>query len=304
MLRWLWLGVPLFGLAELGAHQYFAHRAPAAAEWQALRPMLLALRQNDELVVVAPYWAEPLARYAFGAEVFPVAQVARPDPTAFPRAIEVDILGERSSELGSWRLVEEREQGRFRLRVLENPDPARVRFDFWSGLGPAHAEVSVEGPGGEQPCSYTTRAPGSTGGLHGHIAFPQVRFQCPGSQELFVGQTIVDDQNYRPRRCLWARPPRQAVLVARYPSVPLGRVVRGYGALSWFLWRDGGTSPVELEVRVDGESIGTFVHRDEQGWSGFEFPTGSHAGKNASVVFRLRSDRPENREFCFWADTR
>ena len=246
-------------MAELGAHQYFAHRAPAPAEWQAARPALLSLRQNDELVVVAPYWAEPMARYAFGTEVFPVAQVARPDATAFPRAIEVSILGERSPELASWRLVQEREQGRFRLRVLENPDPRSVRFDFWSGLGPAQTEVSVEDPTGKHVCSYTTQAAGSTGGLHGHIAFPQARFQCQGSQEVFVGQTIVDDQDYRPRRCLWAHPPRRAVLVVRYASVPLGRVVRGYGALSWFLWRDGGNSPVELEVRVDGESIGTLV---------------------------------------------
>ena len=304
MLRWLWLGVPLFGLAELGAHQYFAHRAPNPAEWQALRPAVAALRQSDELVVVAPYWAEPMARQAFGTEFFPVMEVARPDVTAFRRAIEVGILGERSVELASWRLVEERQQGRFRLRVLENPQPRTARFDFWSGLGPAETEVSLEDSTGRYACSYTTQAAGSTGGLHGHIAFPGVRFQCPGSPEVFVGQTIVDDQDYRPRRCLWAHPPGQGVLVVRYASVPLGQAVRGYGALSWFLWRDGGNPPVELEVRVDGESIGTFVHRDEQGWHGFEFPTGDHAGKNASVEFRVRSDRPGNREFCFWADTR
>jgi hypothetical protein len=304
MLRWLWLAVPLVGLAELGAHQYFAHRAPTPAEWETVKPALLGLRKQDELVVTAPYWAEPLARHAFGNEAFPVAQVSRPDESAFPRAIEVSILGARSPELGSWRLVEERRHGGFRLRVLENPAPARVRFDFWSGLGPGQTEVAVDAPGGRHACLYTDRGAGSTGGLHGHIAFPAARFQCPFGSEIFVGQTIVDDQNYRPRRCLWAHPPREAVLVLTYPKVPLGQVVRGYGALSWFLWRDGGNSPVELEVRVDGKSIGTFVHRDEEGWHGFEFPTGASAGKSATVEFRVRSERPENREFCFWADTR
>jgi hypothetical protein len=244
-----------------------------------------------------------MARQAFGSDAFSLFNVARPDVSAFRRVVEVSVLGQRAPELEGWRAVEQRQAGRLKLTLWENPAPVEVRFDFWSELGPDRSSVLEQGPPGDRPCPYT-RSTGSTGGLHGHMAFPAERFQCPSGAHVFVGRTIVDDPEYRPRRCLWAHPPQGRILVLRYSDVPLGRLVYGYGALSWFLWRDGGNAPVELQVRVDGEPIGTLVHRDEQGWNGFRFATGRYAGSRATVEFRIRSDRAEHREFCFWADTR
>jgi hypothetical protein len=301
--RWLWLMVPLFGLLELLSHCHFAHRAPTLEEWRAEKASVLSLRQAGEPVLVAPYWAEPMARHALGDEAFSLFDLARPDVTAFRRVVEVSVLGQRSPEIAGWRVVQEQWAGRLKLTLLENPAPAEVKFDFWSELGPQKVSVIEQGPPVDRLCPHI-RGVGSTGGLHGHIAFPAERFQCPSGAHVFVGRTVVEDQAYRPRRCLWAHPPQGRVLVLRYTDVPLGRVVRGYGALSWFLWRDGGNAPVELEARVNGEPIGTWVHREEQGWNGFEFATGRHAASRATVEFRIRSDRANGREFCFWADTR
>jgi len=299
--RFLWLAVPALGLAELGGHAYFAGRPPSLAQWQAVREPVAELRREREVVVVAPDWAEPLARRVLGPEVMPLRDVARPDLTAYPRAIEVSILGRTAAKLEGWATVEERSVGKFRVRVRENPAPAKVCFNFVDHTTRAHAAVFEQG--GRVPCRWREHAPRATGGLHGHLAFPARRFQCSGGARFFVGQTVVDDQEYRPRRCIWAHPTRGSLLI-RYRSVPLGRVVRGYGALSWFLMRDGAGTPIEMQIKVNGDTIGHVVHRDQQGYSPFEFSTQQYAGRVADVDFVISSAALQHRHFCFYADSR
>ena len=300
-LRFLWLVVPMLGLAELGGYFFFSRRAPRIEAWHQIVQPVAEVREPDMPVVVAPYWAEPLARSALGSAVMPLRDVARPDVTGYTRALEVSILGQDASELSGWSTVKERDVGDFRLRVRQNPTPAKIRFDFVAGLDPKRVSV-LDGQGSE--CGWTVHARTVTGGLHGHIAFPRERFSCPGGPQHFVGATVVDDENYRPHRCIWAHPSDVGALSIRYRAVPLGRVVRGYGALSWFLMRDGVGTPIEMSIVIDGERIGEFVHSDEQGWHAFEFSTGSRAGKTADVTFEIRSESPKDRHFCFYADTR
>lgn len=306
MRKWraLWLAIPLLGLVELGAHEVFARRAPTPEQWRDARSTLEGLRQSQELVVVAPPWAEPLARFAFGDASFPLDQMARPDVTAFERAIEVSILGQRSEELSGWRVIDQRRSGKLSFRVLENPAPARVAFDFVGDLRAEQVQVSSLGQYGPSPCPWQPRATAVAGGLHGHGAFPKARFECPGGEYFFVGVTVVEDEHYRPRRCLWAHPGPAGTTLIRYRDVPLGSVIRGYAALPWFLMRDGRGTPAELEVRVAGEAIGTLVHDDTHGWRSFEFPLGPYAKRRADVEFEVRSEDPRERHFCFHADTR
>jgi len=305
-LGWLWLGVPVVGLVELLGHLYFAGRAPREAEWRELRPVIERLRQQDELVIVAPYWAEPLARQALGDGLMPVAQVARPDESAFPRAIEVSVMGQRAPELRDWAEVAVERAGRFRLRVLQNPAPASVGFDFVSGLRPGRVAVQH----GEFPrledCPFRGDYAPDAGGLHGSLAFPAERFGCGGPDQ-FVGITIVEDDRYRPHRCIWAPPPVRGARVIRYRDVPLATRIHGHTATSWFLMRDRETAPIEVTIRVGGDVVGTVTHYDARGWTSwhpFEFELGAHANRTSDVVFEVESDDPENRQFCFEADTR
>src|SRR5690349_2315474 len=125
-----WLSVPLAGLVELGGHFYFSTRAPKVDDWVRVKPALGAIRRPGDLIVVAPDWAEPNARFAFGDAWMPLADVARADESAYARAIEVGIVGAHAPELRGWKLVSEQRQGKFRLRILENPTPAKVLYDF------------------------------------------------------------------------------------------------------------------------------------------------------------------------------
>ncbi len=297
-----WLLVPVIGLTELGLHLFFSSRPPTPEEWQKARGAVVALRRHDELIVVAPHWAEPNARYAFGDSLMPLADVARPDESAKARAIEVSIVGASAPELRGWKLVEEHRSGKLRLRVLENPTPARVRYDFVDRV--ADASVVDARDDGETPCAWNPAARRSAGGLHGDPAFPSMRHECPGPEWHFVGVTVVEDEQWRGRRCVWAAPPSGAVLTIRYRGVPLGGVIRGYATLPWWIERERRGTPVEMVVVVDGEQVGSYVHSDGDGWKRFEIPLGAHTGTTGDVEFRVTSRRPHNRQLCFQADTR
>jgi len=298
-----WLAVPLVGLVELGGHFYFSSRPPKVEDWERANSSFGRIRRPGDLVVIAPDWAEPNARHAFGDALMPVTDVARPDESAYARAVEVSILGASAPELRGWKLVDERRQGKFRYRVLENPAPAKVLYDFVNHV--AEATVADVNPSGAvSPCRWNPAAARSAGGLHGDPAFPSKRHECMGGSGRFVGVTVVEDEQWKGRRCLWALPPNQGFVSIRYPNVSLGQVVRGYAALPQWIEREKHGAPVEMEIAVGGEVVGNYVHRDGDGWKPFSFSTGSRAGSVADVEFRVTSRRPHDRQFCFQADTR
>jgi hypothetical protein len=298
-----WLLVPALGLAELGGHFYFSAGPPKLDEWRAVRGAVAAIRRNGELIVVAPDWAEPNARAAFGDALMPLSDVARADDSAHVRAVEVSIIGAASPELSSWKPLSEKRVGKFRIRVLANPNPVTISYDFVDHVADATV-LDVRG-GSEQPCPWNPASRKSAGGLHGDPAFPGMRYQCSGSESHFVGVTVIEDKEWRGRRCLWAMPSPPAVLSIRYHDVPLGRVIRGYGAMPWWTERELHGTPVEMTVLVNGEVAGKYVHRDGDSWKRFEMPIRAGAGTRADVEFRVEAaSRAHERQFCFQADTR
>jgi hypothetical protein len=301
--RFLWLLLPIAALAELFAFVHDARSAPRIGEWQALRAQIVRLKGPADLVVVAPEWADPLARAAFGDALMPIADVARADVSSYTRAVEVDELGASVTELDGWPVREMHDFGRFRIRVRENPAPARILFSFLDHARPPFLETSDVASSAERACQFTAHAPVSAGGLHGHLAFPRERYNC-GGEEFFVGVTILDDQEYRPRRCLWAHPRGTGSLRLDFKNVPIGRKIHGFAGLSYFLFRDGNHGPVTLSARVAGQEVGSYTHHDEWGWRGFEFDTARFAGQSADVEFDVHSDDPSDRQFCFYADSR
>jgi hypothetical protein len=298
-LGYLWLVVPGLGLAELVAHLWFASRAPRSEEWRALASAVLASKQLGEPVVVAPEWAEPFARLAFGDRGFPLAELARPDDAAVARVLEVSALGARYPTTQSWRVVSASAHGRFTLRVLENPAPLRVGYRFIEHVNPRDLGVTVVAGGREEACRYTDHAPVAAGGLHGEVAFPRERFVCGRNPASFVGVTVIDDQNYRPRQCIWAQPPPGATLRLTFAGVPFGSALRGFGGLSYFLFRDSDAPPVTLDVASDGVTLGSYVHEDAWGWHPFRFGTEARRGRTGSVDVALHAGDASGRDFCF-----
>lgn len=303
LLSWAFLAVPLAGVVELAAHLWLARRPPSFDDWYGVTDAVRAMKQPGDLVVIAPAWADPAARRALGDDLMPLRDVARPDVTRYAHAVEVSILGERSPEVAGFREVDRREVGRFVLRRLDNPAPAHVVYDFVDHLDPA--VVDVRGTEPPAACRWNPRAAVVAGGLGGHPTFPATRFECPGGVFFNVGVTVIADEDFRPRRCLWSHPFARGEIVTRYRDVPLGRVIRGHGGMYWIIEREKKGAPITLTVRVDGDVVGRVVHRDGDGWASFELPLGAHAGAAAATVeFAVSSPRYRDRHFCFEADTR
>jgi hypothetical protein len=305
--RWralLVLGTMVLGLLELGLHFRFSRAAPPPEEWLALEPELRSWLVPDTLVVVAPPWAEPLARFALGDAVMPLAHVARADDSRFERALEISILGERAQELAGWQLEQERDVGRFQLRSWRNPAPAHVLYDFLAHLQPPELSVWVEADGKRSACPFGPAAV-SNGDLHGHPTFPSPRFSCsPANEALFVAATVIEDQHYLPRRCIWAHPPKRGSVRLRFEAVPLGVEIRGYAGMPWFFERESKGSDVRLELFVAGERIGEYVHSDGEGWKPFQFSTARFAGQTQTVELGVQSAKMWQRWFCFEAEAR
>src|SRR5690606_22952689 len=164
--------VALVGVLEVGFHVHFSSAAPSLDEWAALKPLVSELARPETLIVVAPEWAEPNARFALGSELMPLGHVARPDSDGFERALEIGILGESAAELAGWQLTSERQNGKFALRSWVNPSPARVLYDFLAHVEPRSAQVEILRKRGNEACPYGKHKV-SNGELAGHPTYPR-----------------------------------------------------------------------------------------------------------------------------------
>jgi len=158
--RWLWLLVPIAGLAELGLFVVDAERAPRIAEWQAVRAAVAKLKQPADLLVVAPEWADPIARYAFGDALMPISDEARPDVSSYARAVEVDALGNSSAELDGWAVREERAARPLQAaRARESKAGESPVFVFGQRASAVpHRDGGRLPETAERPCVYTQHA--------------------------------------------------------------------------------------------------------------------------------------------------
>lgn len=298
--------VPLFGLVELAGHFYFSHRAPTPEQWAAARPAVSAAYRPGDVVVIAPYWAEPVARWKFGDDLMPLREVARPDVSRYPRAIEVSAMGSDAPELRGWPLESETRAGKLTVRARRNPSAPRVTYDFVDHVKPPDAEVEVRRGAGSASCAFSANAPLESGGLFGSATYPSARFHCASEPAfMFVGVTVIDDERERPRQCVWQHPPNgDGETVTRFRRVPLGSVIRGHSGIGWMIERDRVGQPVTLRVLVDGEQMGESVHADGDGWKLFEVPLGTHANTTADVEIRTSTSNNSGRQICWEADSR
>ncbi|MEN9578237.1 MAG: hypothetical protein RJA70_1246 [Pseudomonadota bacterium] len=299
--RFLWLMIPALGLLELLAHGYFRSAAPRDSDWDALVTPLRELRKNRELVVVAPGWAEPHARRVFGDAEMPLRDVARPDESGYARAVEISLLGDRA--LPSWAVLAEKDHGLFTLRVLENPSYEQVHLDFIDHFSAEAAAAFTGSERDPRPCTFNLNAQVSNGAVRGHPTFPKERFECGGDAQ-FVGITVIEDERYRPRRCLWANPARGQATTLRFKQVTLHERIHGFGGVSFFDERDGEGGSVQLEARVGDHLVGKYQHLPGEGWTGFEFNTSTYKGQQHDVEFRTSAVKGRPRGFCFQADLR
>jgi hypothetical protein len=301
--RWAFVLVPLLGLGELGAHLYFAYRPPNEEQWRQAAPRLAALRKPGDLVVVAPHWAEPAARMVLGDAVMPLRDVARPDESRYPTALEISVVGEHSKLTRGWQELEKHSLPKFEVRRLKNPQYQEVLYDFVDHVNGTDAAAWLHNVD-NRTCTWTENAALFAGGLGGAPTFPAQRFVCPGAMHLFVGVTVVEDEQYLPRRCIMMHAPSAGSIEVQFHDVPLGKEIRGHSGMRMIVERELAGAPILLEVFVDGQEVGHDEHVDGQFWKPWSIPLGSFAGKRGEVLFKVSSPHDSQRQMCWEADTR
>lgn len=290
--------IPLLGLSELGLHQYFAQRAPGFPDYAALAPKLLELKRPGVPVVVSPSWAEPLVRQAAPA-AFPLAELARSDDRGFAQFLEVSLLGAQAESLQAWPQRERQQEGAFELRIYDNPGFEMSFFDFVGAVEAQKVEVWSEQTGELARCPLVERRRASTGGLHGPVARPRQRYECADGG--MVSVSLIEDQAYKPRRCLLVDSPVGGRIVLRFRAVPQSQRLVGFAGFSYFLGRDSQTSPVELSVRQGTQRLGQFRAIAARGWARFELPRAATEGE---VEVSVQRTQAQPGDFCFALEAR
>lgn len=303
MLPWALAAVPLVGAIELVLHvKQTTVDVVSLEDYRAAADAVKAEAKPDDLVVFAPFWADPLGREAFGDALAGMKHEARPDETRFPRAFEVSIRGARAKELEGWKTVWSKDVGKVHVTLLENPAPAKILVDLVDLVTPERLRVArVEG-GAETPCPFQ-RGVGQPGGLGvpQGPAVPAAKFVCASG---FVGVAVLHDLEHRPRLCIFASPQgASASLRLAFSDVPFGASVHGHTGVQWLTERTPSQERFEVSFEADGRPIGTAVHRVGVGWNGFELPTRERAGTKGELVAEVRGTSAA-RSFCFEADTR
>jgi hypothetical protein len=301
---WLLLLLPFLALSELWAHEQARQQAPSAEQWEQLAPRVRALHRPGDLVTVAPRWAEPLLRYQLGDPYFPLELLGRTDSDSLKRAIVVSFMGQEDLEFGRWKVTQTLQTAPFVIRMYENPAPAVPKARLIDRIEPRYLEVYDGEPGEPNVCAFTRQARVSTGGLGGDPTLPATRFQCPAGGPHLVGVTTIDDEHFRPKRCIFAQPSKNGALSLVFHDVPLGKSLVGYAGLPWLISRDGVGTPIELAARLDGQWLGHHIVIDEAGFRRFEWDTRHRENQQAELLLTVSTANPDNRRLCFTLESR
>jgi hypothetical protein len=301
--RWAFAAVPLVGTVELGAHAVQVRSVVPASDWQAARVYLEAVSKREDLVAFAPRWVDPVGRQQLGSSLATFEREGRGDESGFPRAFEVSIRGAHLRALEGWTRTDERRFGGVTVTTLANPSAVHVLDDLVSLVDPARLAVAVDGVDGSRAngCSFA-RTSTQAGALGFGPAVPGDRFGCMGT---FVGVSVMADLEYRPHRCIYAPPPGPgARLRLHFEGVHMGRTLYGHHGLYVEAERNRTGSPVTIRFTSGGSVVGEVVHKDGDGWKGFEFDTSDLAGKTVDLDADISAPAADRRMYCFEADTR
>lgn len=300
----LWFIVPVVALSELVAHLWISVRAPNPSEWAAIAGPVRRLATPGSALVVAPRWAEPLARHVLGDELWPIADLARPNDSGVRQVVEISLFGATDPATATWPVERQLSQGPFHFTSRKNPHYEPAQFSLVDAVRRAEANVFRRVDGARYPCTWRQNLAPSTGGLHGHVAFPRERYMCGRGQDEFVGVTLIDDDRYEPRQCVWVQAPREGEQWLSIDDAPFGRKLDLYAGSSYFLMRDGTSAPVTIEAFVDGSPAGKAVYHDPDGWSHFAFGTPKSAGQRGRLELKISSQQAGGRSVCLAAETR
>lgn len=295
----LWWAVVAVGLVEVLGQLVIEARVAPRDEWHDALASVREQWHEQDAVVVAPRWADPLLREAAG-DLVDREMAGHSDLAAYDRLWVVSIRGHRSDEApeGPPELAED--FGRVRVERWDLPTPS-VLYDFVAHVGEAH--VTRRANGEELPCRTLTSMGSTQGGLSNGPIEGAPRHLCDPSQPwLWVGATTTMDLELRGRHCVSQHAQGSDPITTSYDDVPLGSSIVIHGGIWWERerWRNGGD--VEVVVRLDGdEELGRMVHHDGDGWKRMEASVPeARVGTRGRVSIEVMAADPMFRAFC-WA---
>ncbi len=296
----MWLALLAVAVAELAGHFVVRARVAPTDDWVRAAELVRSEWREGDLVVAAPEWTDPVLRMVLGDRI-PLASAGRPDLAGFRRLWALSTRGHRPAEAPAGAPELEREIGA--VRVLRwRLDEERALYDFVAHI--ADARVSRVENGAELPCRWQSFGRATGGALGAGPITPAERWVCdPRRPWLWVGATVNEDLDLRPRRCVWQHPQGAEPIRASFEDVPLGERLVLYADLYYEHERDRTHAPFDVVVRIDGEEVGRMLHVDGDGWKRIEAapPEGRERG---TVAIEVSAEQPDLRSVCWAASTR
>ncbi|MGZ3477536.1 MAG: hypothetical protein ACXWUG_29470 [Polyangiales bacterium] len=309
--------LPVVGIVELALAESQKRAVPTDAEWHDAAVAVRAMKAPNEMVIVAPRWAEPLGRKALGdvdKSLVELKMAGRSDLEAVPRVVELSIRNQDDPQTKGWKLVEERKFGHVKVRVLENPKPDKLVRDLIDEFGQDTPAVKLPvGPNGvplpgvapTETCRWETSASRMPDLFRGP-PLPPTHFLCPPFDLAWswVAPTVTTDLEYVPRRCIFLHPSDQATAIT-FPPRRIGHKVVAYMGLQALDERELNKPPVNARIEIAGKEVAVAKHKDGDGWLRFEGSTAEFAGQNHPVRIVTWADAsPQFRVACVAAQLR
>jgi hypothetical protein len=171
------------------------------------------------------------------------------------------------------------------LQELKGASIARVRFDFLEEL--ARARAHIEYADGVRRC----RRQGD-------------RFVCRDKEgmldnERYVGASPATIEEYTMVRCIRARPEEKAMLVLRYPKVPLSKSLVGYYGIERAGRLLKKVRPVNLQIHVGRQRVYADHTRADNKMHWFNVDLTGFKQRVDDVTFTIDSPNVSKRYFCF-----
>lgn len=297
-----WLVLLGLAIVELVGHLVIVSRVPPLDDFRQAAAFVRGERRDGDLVVAAPYWADPLVRWTAG-DMISFADAGRSDLAGHRRLWVLSTRGHRPDEAPDTDPELDRSFGRVRVLRWALPAP-EVVFDLTAST--SRAEVSIVEGGTARICPWRSGV-AQGGGLGAGPMKPAQRFECdPRRPWLWVAPTINEDLELQPRFCVWQHPAGPEPIRTTFRDVPLGDRLVLYAGLYYEHERKRENGPVDVRVLVDDREIGRMTHRDGDGWKRMEVLTrapGSSA-ERGTIAIEVTAPSPHLRSLCWSATTR
>lgn len=306
----LWLAFLGVALVELVAHFVVRARVVDEDDWHRAAARVRSDWRSGDLIVASPEWSDPIVRHELG-DLIELEDAGRSDIAQYERLWTLSIRGFRPEEAPGGPPELDEQIGP--VRVLRwDLTPDAVLYDFTEHVPEARVVLAQDGR--EMPCRWERGGRPMGGGLGAGPITPPYRHSCdPRRPWLWVGTTVLDDLDLRPRYCIWQHPAQGGVIRATFPSVPLGERLVLYGDLYYEHQRNidpepgNAHAPVHVAVQVEGEEIGRMTHEDGDGWKRLIASTRFDrrgVRERGDITVEITSPDPNLRTFCWAATTR